>query len=133
MPFRPRRGWGWPTLRSPGTNSWQQLCSQQQTAVGPSLLFSPPTLGYRLQRSAPLLPTVAPKAIKSDGFEKRSGRPKGGPSHHPHPSAVSRMSPRLTALTTFLKGENLWEPFPFKDIPLSPLRNLWNCEEISAN
>lgn len=38
-PFRPKRGWGWPTLRSPGTNSWQQLCSQQ-TAVGRSLLFS---------------------------------------------------------------------------------------------
>lgn len=42
MPFRPRRGWGWPTLSSPGTNSQQQLCPRQ-TAVGPLLLFSHPT------------------------------------------------------------------------------------------
>lgn len=73
MPFRPRRGWGWPTLRSPGTNSRQQLCPKADSSRSLATVFSS-QLGYRLY-VVPLLQTAAPETIKprpqgSVGFEK---------------------------------------------------------------
>lgn len=129
MPFRPRRGWGWPTLRSPGTNSRQQLCPKADSSRSLATVFSS-QLGYRLY-VVPLLQTAAPEKIKprpqgSVGFEKSVRKAKRWSIRPPSLYGVHYV-PQARSPDQRLKRR---KPSPLKEGPISPFRNLFRTREL---